>query len=415
VINHYIVCRDIKGGNILVDDTGTVKLADFGASIKMAFNETQETTTIKGTPYFMAPEVLSESKYGRRGDIWAVGCTIIQMLTGNPPWKDRNLQSIIQLHMLLSTWEGIPPISVDIPPVLDAFLELCFAKNPMNRPMAARLLKEPFLEYEILYYFVLYCIDFMFCSEEELSESIGTGGCDIREELERATRSSMGIRTNSDDFSPATNSPSSGSERAYLPRSQPDSRVSTDNPFGRKSAPVNPFLKPNISPSNHNYNSQNVGAGIASAGGRRVNHKEKKNDDDVGYRPQSVPITKSTNNVPMQQNSPRDSDEITPRRMISNGASDNQMRGKYDQNSQPKSKYVTSPSSKSDDDDFDDSYKSYASSKEADVEEEDYEYWKCLKCSFSNPDNIDYCENCAVVRGATGGRGDDKIVPVRKY
>lgn len=41
-----------------------------------------DNATIKGTPYFMAPEVLSNSKYGRKGDIWAVGCTMIQMLTG---------------------------------------------------------------------------------------------------------------------------------------------------------------------------------------------------------------------------------------------------------------------------------------------------------------------------------------------
>ena len=62
-----------------MDDIGRVKLADFGASTKIAMGETQETATIKGTPYFMAPEVLSQSKYGRKGDIWAVGCTIIQV------------------------------------------------------------------------------------------------------------------------------------------------------------------------------------------------------------------------------------------------------------------------------------------------------------------------------------------------
>ncbi len=50
------LCRDIKGGNVLVDDGGRVKLADFGASTKVAeFGETQETSTIKGTPFFMAP------------------------------------------------------------------------------------------------------------------------------------------------------------------------------------------------------------------------------------------------------------------------------------------------------------------------------------------------------------------------
>ncbi|CAE7786215.1 mkkA, partial [Symbiodinium microadriaticum] len=137
---------DIKGGNILVDDSGNVKLADFGASTTLSsFGETQETATIKGTPYFMAPEVLSASKYGRRGDVWAVGCTMVQMLTGDPPWKDRKLQTLIQLHMLLSTWEGIPPIDREIPDDLRDFLDLCFQKDSRTRPMPTVLLQHPFL------------------------------------------------------------------------------------------------------------------------------------------------------------------------------------------------------------------------------------------------------------------------------
>lgn len=120
-------------------------MADFGASTTMAFGETVETTTIKGTPYFMAPEVLSESRYGRRGDVWAVGCTIIQMLTGDPPWKDRKLQSLVQLHLLLSNWVGIPPVDREIPEDLQAFLELCFAKDPKDRPMPKDLLLHEFL------------------------------------------------------------------------------------------------------------------------------------------------------------------------------------------------------------------------------------------------------------------------------
>jgi serine/threonine protein kinase len=96
----------------------------------------------------MAPEVLSESKYGRRGDIWAVGCTIIQMLTGEPPWKERKLNSLIQLHVVLSSWVGIPPLNRQIPDDLRNFLELCFARNPKDRPMAPTLLEHHFLSEE---------------------------------------------------------------------------------------------------------------------------------------------------------------------------------------------------------------------------------------------------------------------------
>ena len=141
-----IVHRDIKGGNVLVDDTGTVKLADFGASTKLNFGKTQNTTTVKGTPYFMAPETLSDSKYGRKGDIWAVGCTIIQMLTGDPPWKDCNLQNLVQLHMHLLQWNGPPVFAREVPREVHACLERCFAKDAEKRPSAVELLECSYLQ-----------------------------------------------------------------------------------------------------------------------------------------------------------------------------------------------------------------------------------------------------------------------------
>lgn len=76
-----ILHRDIKGANVLVDTTGVCKLADFGCSIIA-----EEAYSLKGTPNWMAPEMLSQQQSGKKSDIWSLGCLVIEMLTAAPPW-----------------------------------------------------------------------------------------------------------------------------------------------------------------------------------------------------------------------------------------------------------------------------------------------------------------------------------------
>jgi serine/threonine protein kinase len=146
---NHIIHRDIKGGNILLDTSGTVKLADFGCSTLMnSLGETINTKQIAGSPYFMAPEVFTESRYGRRGDVWAVGCTVIQMITGKPPWRDRNV-NIVQIGLLVQNWsEGPPPVldysrtphvPKEISKPLRELLRMCFVKDNNNRPFPAEV------------------------------------------------------------------------------------------------------------------------------------------------------------------------------------------------------------------------------------------------------------------------------------
>ena len=151
---HNVVHCDIKGGNILVDESGNVKLADFGCSYRMQHDKTMSMVELKGTPYFMAPEVFKTCKYGKKGDIWALGCTVIQMLTCHPPWsqrkgKEEGLASLFQLAELVRDLEGLPEFTwpENEPPneLMTKFLGRCFAKDAENRPTADDLLEDEFL------------------------------------------------------------------------------------------------------------------------------------------------------------------------------------------------------------------------------------------------------------------------------
>ncbi|KAL2509040.1 Mitogen-activated protein kinase kinase kinase 3 [Forsythia ovata] len=79
-----------SGANILVDNKGCIKLADFGASKKVVALATMTgAKSMKGTPYWMAPEVIRQTGHSYSADIWSVGCTVIEMATGKPPWSQQ--------------------------------------------------------------------------------------------------------------------------------------------------------------------------------------------------------------------------------------------------------------------------------------------------------------------------------------
>jgi serine/threonine protein kinase len=139
-----IMHRDIKGANILIDNKGTVKLADFGASKRIEDIATiAGANSVRGTPYWMAPEVIKGLGHGRPADIWSLGCTVIEMATGKPPWSNY-AAPVTAMFQIASTKE--PP---HFPAVLskDAhdFLTLCFNRVPNQRPNATTLLQHPFI------------------------------------------------------------------------------------------------------------------------------------------------------------------------------------------------------------------------------------------------------------------------------
>ncbi|OAY84622.1 Mitogen-activated protein kinase kinase kinase YODA [Ananas comosus] len=139
-----IMHRDIKGANLLVDVHGVVKLADFGMAKHLS--GAAPNLSLKGTPYWMAPEVLQatlnkEIGYDLAVDIWSLGCTIIEMFTGQPPWS--GLEGPAALFKVLNK-------NPTIPETLSSegkdFLQLCFRRNPAERPKASKLLDHAFIK-----------------------------------------------------------------------------------------------------------------------------------------------------------------------------------------------------------------------------------------------------------------------------
>eukprot|EP00668_Euglena_longa_P019587 GGOE01024366.1.p2 GENE.GGOE01024366.1~~GGOE01024366.1.p2 ORF type:complete len:514 (-),score=129.11 GGOE01024366.1:837-2378(-) len=143
-----IVHRDIKGDNILMDNHGVAKLADLGCSKKLdeLCSKTHGCNTMVGTPYWMAPEVISTQEgYGTAADIWSVGCTVVEMLTARPPWPEFHSMWAAIYHIANS--DGPPDlVPKDLDPDLQDFLDQCFRRNASQRPTANQLLQHSFLQ-----------------------------------------------------------------------------------------------------------------------------------------------------------------------------------------------------------------------------------------------------------------------------
>ncbi|KAJ1417114.1 Serine/threonine-protein kinase, active site [Sesbania bispinosa] len=140
-----IMHRDIKGANILVDNKGCIKLADFGASKQVVELATiSGAKSMKGTPYWMAPEVILQTGHSFSADIWSVGCTVIEMATGKPPWSQQYQQEVAALFHI-GTTKSHPPIPDHLSVGAKDFLLKCLHKEPFLRPSASELLQHPFV------------------------------------------------------------------------------------------------------------------------------------------------------------------------------------------------------------------------------------------------------------------------------
>lgn len=153
--SHNIMHLDIKCANILVGRDGVCKLSDFGGAkiIKGAY--APSNNSIEGTPNWMAPEIVKKGEATRFSDIWSIGCTVIEMFQGKPPWSD-HYTAISVLNCIYKAREP-PPIPENASPELKDFLKKCLQIEPKKRWNVYCLLRHPFINKNLHNYIPFNC------------------------------------------------------------------------------------------------------------------------------------------------------------------------------------------------------------------------------------------------------------------
>jgi serine/threonine protein kinase len=127
--------------NILVFENGNIKISDFSLA-KETRVEQGEKWRSRRTPVIMSPEAVNDSVYESPTDIWALGCAIVEMVTGESAW---NVSDMLMLTIRIGVGEELPKIPDELLREGIDFLEKCFVKDPLRRWTIDLLLKHPFI------------------------------------------------------------------------------------------------------------------------------------------------------------------------------------------------------------------------------------------------------------------------------
>ncbi|MFE9204074.1 Stk1 family PASTA domain-containing Ser/Thr kinase [Micromonospora sp. NPDC007230] len=135
---HGIIHRDIKPGNVMLTQTGQVKVMDFGIARALASGATTmtQTSAVIGTAQYLSPEQARGEAVDARSDVYAAGCVLFELLCGHPPFVGDSPVSVAYQHV-----RETPPtpssINPDVNPAVDAIVLKALSKNPLNRYQSA--------------------------------------------------------------------------------------------------------------------------------------------------------------------------------------------------------------------------------------------------------------------------------------
>jgi len=323
-----LIHRDVKAGNLLIDEDGLVRLGDFGVSSSLM--ETGERKglrkTFVGTPCWMAPEVMEQSGYNYKADIWSFGITALELATGHAPFA-----KYPPIKVLMLTLQNEPPTldrdqaSHKFTKTFKEMIDSCLIKDPSKRPTSEKLLQHPFFKQakkkSYLVSTILHNVPPLtqIIHKEKTPQPIDTNENKISWDFDNDTNNSNDIQKEKN----TTNSVESVSEVIGNTASK---QVSPDNSNEQINSKIVKFNE------EQNNNTTNTVNNTLPRKGRFIIDSENINTSIIGFNTttESTPATATTQNTEIKKGRFSLLENITPESRSNSEVIEGEKKGRFE-------------------------------------------------------------------------------------